>query len=54
MEFGVIPAVISLVLKFHIPVTFDDNSLINSDASLSCERSAACPANAILFCLFTQ
>lgn len=45
MELHVIPAVIILVLNFHTPVTFDDSSLIKSDASLSCERGAACPAN---------
>lgn len=54
MESHVIPAVIILALNFHTPVTFDDSRLIKSDTSLSCKRGAACAANAILFCLFTQ
>lgn len=54
MELHVIPAVIIFVLNFHTLVTFDDSRLIKSDATLSCERGAACLANMILFCLFTQ
>lgn len=42
------------VYNFHALVIVDDSTLIKSDASLSCEGSAACPANVILFCLFTQ
>lgn len=46
--------VIIYMLDFHALVIFDDSTLIKSDASLSCECSAACPANVILFYIFTQ
>lgn len=40
--------------KFSCPSDISWQHTHQSDAGLLCEYSTACPANVILFCLFTQ